>query len=79
MPFAKYLHNLYNKFVLGIRLKTSLFPNISFDRKMHPSVQGIVICTGPKRMTWFEKHSLVVQTKRKRIYRCRDKNNSHCL
>lgn len=79
MTFAKYLHNSYNKFVLGIRLKTSLFPSISFDRKMHPSVQGIAICTGPKNMTWFEKHSVFVQTKRKRIYRSRDKNKSHRL
>lgn len=51
--FVLYLHNLHNRSVLGSRLKTSLFLNISFGRKTHPSVQGIAICTGPeKNFVW---------------------------
>lgn len=60
--FAIDLHNSHNNSVLGIRPKTSLFPNICFDREMHPSVRGKATCTGPERINWFEIHILYVKT-----------------
>lgn len=56
ISFVIDLHNSHNNSVLGIRPKTSLFPNICFDREMHPSERGTATCTGPERINWFEIH-----------------------
>lgn len=60
--FAIDLQNSHNNSVLGIRPKTSLFPNICFDREMRPSVRGTATCIGPERINWFEIHILSVKT-----------------
>lgn len=58
MSFSlQHFDNLHNNYVLGSRLETSLFPNTSFGRKMHPSTQGRAVYTGPKRVFWLHEHN----------------------